>query len=268
MNVGNPSPTCVYLSGMPLRLRVLALIAALFLGGCSSAPPYQGLTADELYAIARTAFEAEDHNEAQRSLDAFLISFPSDARAAEVRMTLAESYFIDEEYVTALSEYQRFIDRFPSHASVSDAALGMCRSSAALSPPIQRDQAYTAEAQQVCSNVAIDYPGTPAAAEASRTAAEMRLKLAQKLHQIADYYFRRDFNDSAIIYWQMVEEQYADTEWAPRALLGIMNAYEEIGYEDLVAETRKKILDSYPASEEARGLAAGASEPTPSGGAR
>ena len=66
----------------------------------------------------------------------------------------------------------------------------------------------------------------------------------------------------------MVEEQYADTEWAPRALLGIMNAYEEIGYEDLVAETRQKILDSYPTSEEARGLASGATELTPSGGAR
>jgi outer membrane protein assembly factor BamD len=268
VKLGNPSPPGVYLSGMPLCLRFLALIAALFLAGCASAPPYQGFTADELYTTARTAFEAGDHSEAQRALDAFLISFPSDDRAAEVRMTLAESYFIDEEYVTALSEYQRFIDRFPSHPSAPDAALGMCRSSAAMSPSIQRDQAYTEEAQQVCSNVATDYPGTAAAAEASRTASEMRLKLAQKLHQIADYYYRRDFNDSAIIYWQMVEEQYADTEWAPRALLGIMNAYQEIGYEDLVAETRQKILDSYPTSEEARALAGGASETTPSGGAR
>jgi outer membrane protein assembly factor BamD len=265
---GNPSRTCVYLSGMPTRLRFLPLIAALFVGACSSAPPYQGFTADQLYATANTAFDSGDHNEAQRALDAFLISFPSDERAAEVRMKLAESYFVDAEYVTALSEYQRFIDRFPSHPSAPDAALGMCRASAAMSPSIQRDQAYTEEALQVCGNVAADYPGTPAAAEATRTASEMRIKLAQKLHQIADYYYRRNFNDSAIIYWQMVEEQYADTEWAPRALLGIMNAYQEIGYEDLVAETRQKILDSYPDSAEAREVASVASETTPSGGAR
>ena len=42
----------------------------------------------------------------------------------------------------------------------------------------------------------------------------------------------------------MVENQYADTQWAPTALSNIVKAYEKIGYQDLVAETRKKILDS------------------------
>jgi outer membrane protein assembly factor BamD len=265
---GNPSWAAVYLSGMFPRLRPWPFAAAVLLAGCSSAPPYQGLDADQLYALAQQAYESDDHSEAQRAFDRFLISFPTDERAAQARMTLADSYFQDEEYVTALSEYQRFIDRFPTHPSAPDAALGMCRSSAALSPPIQRDQAYTEEAQEVCSNVAADYPGTPAAAEAARTAGDMRLKLAQKLYEIAEYYFRREYYDSSIIYWEMVEEQYADTEWAPRALLGIMEAYEEIGYEDLVQETRQKILDEYPNSEEARGLSGGAAALAPAGGSR
>ena len=72
----------------------------------------------------------------------------------------------------------------------------------------------------------------------------MRLKLAAKLHSIGEYYFRRKFWDSSIVYWDMLEKQYPDTEWAPRALVGIMRAYEEIGYQDLLAETRQKILDS------------------------
>jgi outer membrane protein assembly factor BamD len=249
-----------------MRLRpLLGLLAAGLFAACSSAPPYQGFTADQLYTHAVESFESGKHNEAQRALDQFLITFSTDDRVAQARMMLADSYFRDEEYVTALSEYQRFIDRFPTHPEASVAALGMCRSSTQLSPSIQRDQAYTAEAETVCQNVVSDYPGTPAASEAAALSAEMHLKLAQKLYEIADYYFRRKFWDSAIIYFEMVEEQYADTSWAPAALLGIMQSYEEIGYDDLVQETRQKILDSYPNSPEARELGSGSAS-VPSGG--
>lgn len=253
MNSGNPHGRAVYLFRMSMRLAP-ALAAALLLASCSSAPPYQGVEADELFAIAMRALETGDHGEAERALDRFILSFPTHQRATEARMMLADFYFQDEQYITAISEYQRFLDRHPTHPSASDAALGRCRGSAALSPTVQRDQSYTEEAEEVCRNVTEDYAGTPAAAEAARIAGEMRLKLAAKLYEIGEYYFQRNFNDSAIIYWEMVEEQYADTSWAPKALLGIMNAYDEIGYQDLVQETRQKILDTYPNSEEARGL--------------
>ena len=252
-----------------MRSRLPVTVALVLSAACASAPPYQGVAASELFAIAQDAFEIEDYQEAQQAFDRFLLSFPSDDRAPQARMMLAESYFLDEQYITALSEYRRFLNRFPDHASAPDAALGTCRSSAALSPNIQRDQSYTTAAEDVCGNVVADYPGTPAADEARETAQQMRLKLAQKLHEIAEYYFRRGFYDSAIIYWEMVEEQYADTPVAPTALLGIMRAYEEIGYDDLVEEARQKILDMYPNSEEARGLANSASAlATPSGGVR
>ncbi len=253
---------------MSMRLH-LSVTAALFSVACASAPPYQGVAAPELFEIAQGALDVGDYEEAQEAFDRFLISFPSSDRAAEARMLLAEAYFSDEQYITALSEYRRFLNRFPDHSSAPDAALGTCRSSAALSPNVQRDQSYTAEAENVCNNVAADYPDTRAADEARETARQMRIKLARKLHEIADYYFRRKFYDSAIIYWEMIEEQYADTELAPAALLGIMKAYEEIGYDDLVEEARQKILDVYPNSEEARGLGSNASAlAVPSGGVR
>ena len=248
----------------------LSVAAALVLSAaCASAPPYQGVVATELFALAQAALETEDYEEAQLAFDRFLISFPSDDRAPEARMMLAEAYFLDEQHITALSEYRRFLNRFPDHASAPEAALGTCRSSAALSPNIQRDQSFTAEAENVCGNVAADYPGTPSAGEALRIVQQMRLKLARKLHEIADYYFRRRYYDSAIIYWEIVEGEYADTELAPTALLGIMKAYEEVGYDDLVEEARRKILDMYPDSEEARGLGSSASAlAPPSGGVR
>jgi len=220
-----------------MRLYAPLAFAIVLLSACRSAPPYQGLGATALHEIAERAYSVGDHDEVVRAVDQLLVLFPDYERAPEIRLLLAQSHLDEEDYFLALAEYQRFLDRFPSHASAPDAALGMCRSSAALSPDIQRDQSYTDEAEVQCTNVAVDYPGTAAAEEASRIAREMHLKLAEKLHNIANYYYRRDYYDSA-----------------PRALLGIMRAYQEIGYDDLVQETRQKILDSYPDSEEARSL--------------
>jgi outer membrane protein assembly factor BamD len=243
---------------------VLALAAGA--SACRTAPPYQGMEANDLHALAELKFRERDYDEAERALNRLFVAFPSYARTPEARLLLADTYFADEQYITAGAEYRRFIDRYPQDPRVPVAAIGLCHSSAATSPDIQRDQSPTEDAAVVCRNVATDYPGTPQAEEAGRIAGQMRFKLAEKLHTIADYYFRRKFWDSSIMYWDLVEKDYPDTAWAPRALLGIMRAYEKIGYADLVEETRKKILDSYPNSPEARELTDGAAPARTTGG--
>ena len=237
-----------------MRSRLL-LIVALALSACRSAPPYQGLEAADLHALAQREFEAGDYEEAARALNRLFVAFPSYGRTVEARLLLADAYFRDEQFITATAEYRRFLDRFPTDPQAPVAALGLCLASAATSPTIERDQSATEDAQLVCGNIALDYPGTPQGIEAGRIAGEMRKKLAEKLHTVAQYYFRRKFWDSSIVYWDMLEKQYPDTEFAPRALFGIMQAYEEIGYQDLVAETRQRILETYPTSIEGRLLA-------------
>jgi outer membrane protein assembly factor BamD len=247
------------------NLLALALVAALT--ACRSTQPYQGMEAPDLHALAELKFREGEFDEVERALNRLFIAFPGYARTPEARLLLADSYFTDKQFITAGSEYRRFIDRYPSDPRAPIAAIGLCRSAEATSPDIQRDQSPTEDAELVCRNVATDYPGTPQAEEAGRIAEQMRIKLAEKLNEIAEYYFRRKFWDSSIMYWDMIEKQYPDTVWAPRALLGIMRAYERIGYQDLVEETRKRILDSYPNSPEARDLAAGAPPPAGAGGA-
>jgi outer membrane protein assembly factor BamD len=246
------------------KLLPLAVLAGVI--ACRSTPPYQGMEANDLHALAELEFREGDYDEVERALNRLFIAFPSYARTPEARLLLADSYYADEQFITAAAEYRRFIDRYPQDPRAPVAAIGLCHSSAATSPDIQRDQSPTEDAAIVCRNVATDYPGTPQAEEAARIAEQMRLKLAEKLHTIAEYYFRRKFFDSSIMYWDMVERDYPDTVWAPRALLGILRAYERIGYADLVEETRKKILDSYPNSPEARELTDGAPAARTSGG--
>lgn len=249
------------------HLKPLGLVAIVLLTACHTPDPYRGLEAGDLFALATKEFDAAKYESAQRALDRLFIAFPTYERAAEAQLMLAETYVRRKEYVTAQNEFTRFIDRFPTDPSAPDAALRRCQAAVALSPTVQRDQKYTEDAEVQCRNVASDYPGTPSATAAAQIADLMHLKLAEKLYTIGDYYYRRKFYESSITYYQMIEDDYSTTAWAPKALLGIMRAYQKIGYQDLVDETKQKILDTYPNSEEAKGLASagGASAGAPTG---
>lgn len=249
------APNLLRRSTLPI---LIPLVASACGGGANSR--YQGMDAEALFRLATTEYEEGDHDNAIDALDRLLITFGDWARVADARLLLADAHFAKEEYHTARSEYQRFLDRHAGHPRSPDAALGICRSLARLSPVPQRDQADTQEGIAVCRNVVIDYSGLPQAAEAAEISNELRRVLAQKEFQNGEFYFKRKLYDSAIIYWEFVANLYPETEWAPRALLGIYQANTEIGYDDLAEEAREQLLERYPdsaAAAEVRGNGSG-----------
>ena len=243
------------MSSIIRRTPIVALLS-LALQGCGSAQPYQGMTADQIYALAVQEYEAGEYGDAIKALDRLFLSFAGFPQAADARLLLAHANFANGDFLTAQSDYTRFLDRHPSDAAAPEAALGVCKSLAELSPIPERDQTYTQDAQSVCRNVVLDYRGTPQAVEAAEIAEGMRLKLAQKDYLNADFYFRRELYDSAIKYFQFVVDTYADTEWAPRALLGIYRSNLAIGYDDLAEDARQQLLAQYPDTPAAREVSA------------
>lgn len=248
---------------MSIRFLRLTALALPFLGAtsCASAPPFAGMTADELFALGEREFAEGDWEEAAEVLDHLLlrVADPSFARAPEARFMLAQAYFNDEDYFTAQSEFIRFLDRFPGHPQAPDAALGACRSVAERSPIPERDQSATEQAVTICRNVVFDYSGLDdeVAEQAQEIVNRMRSKLGEKVYLNARHYFDREFYDSAVIYFEIVVEQYGDTRWAPRAIMGMIDAYQEVGYEEEVEQWRRTLLNSYPDSPEARAIANG-----------
>jgi outer membrane protein assembly factor BamD len=229
-----------------LALSVLPLILA-----CGGGDPYQGLDAETLYRMGETELEEGDAENAIEVLERLHLSYGDWPRIPDAGMLLAQAHFENDDYLTARSEYRRFLDRFADNPRAPEAALGECRSLAAMAPHPQRDQGYTEEAITVCSNVVVDYARTPAAEEAERLRTQLRRTMAEKEYLNANHYFRRRQYDSAIIYYQFVVDLYPETEFAPRALLGLVRSNEAIGYADLAEEARDRLLREYPDSPEA-----------------
>ncbi len=230
----------------------LAALVACLCAACASAPPYAGLTAAQLFGHAQEAYDREDWEEATRALERLVQGAPGFDRTAEARMLLAQAYLNKGDYVTASSEFVRFSSAYPTHELMTGAALGLCRSHARLSPILDRDQQYTVQALSSCQAVSLDYPGTPEAAEADSIRGAMVEKLAWKDVGRGEFYFDRGLLDSGLIYFEQALESYPETSAASAALLFIYRTYRRLEYEEEAAEARRRLLDRYPNSPEAR----------------
>lgn len=239
---------------MPLAALLLAF------GACSGGNPYKGMSDQQLYNLAKQEYKKKDYGHAIRVLNYLALNYGNSKYLADAQMLLAESDFGNKQYLTAQSDFEAFVQRYPADPRAADAALGMCRSLAAMSPIPERDQTYTNEALTVCNNVITDYPSTNQSDSAQAVAQRMRNKLAHREYLDAEFYLRRDLVDSAIRYFGFVVSDYPHSPWAPRALLGVYRANLQIGYKDLAAQAKQRLLNSYPNSKEAKSLASDGSK--------
>ena len=241
---------------MPVTsMRSLLIVALFALAACGgNRDIYQGMDAPALFRLAQQEFEEGEHENAIRTLDRLILAYGEWERLPEARLLLAQTYGAQEEYLTAASEYRRFLDRYPGHRLAPEAALGRCRALAEMSPRPERDQTYTRDALTECANTAVDFAGTEQAAEAGRIAGEMRETLAQKDYLNGEFYLRREMYDSAIKYFEFVVQNHPNSDVAPRALLGIYKANTAIGYDDLAEDAAERLLAQYPDSPAAAEL--------------
>lgn len=234
-------------------LAVTALFAAACGGGVSQ---YQGVPPERIYDVADSAFGQGSYDDAIEALDRILISHGDWDRIPEARLMLGHAHFAKEDFLTARAEYQRFLDRYAGHPGSGEASLGICQALASLAPNPQRDQGYTQEAMGACRNVVVDFAGRQEAVDAADISNGLRLVLAEKEYENADFYFRRRMYDSAIKYYEFVVTLYSESEFAPQALLGIYYSNQAIGYQDLADEARDRLYLDYPDSEAAETLRA------------
>lgn len=244
-----------------MRTGTTTTVALLFLGamllGCASAPPYQGMDADQLFEMGAAKYLEEDWDETIDIFERVITVDPTFDRLVEARMYLARAYYNRGDYITAVSEFSRIMDRHPGHPLAPEASMGICKSYVAQSPHVQRDQTPTVQAWTACQNTVADFGGQAVAAEAAELRDQMFEKLAQKRYEEGEFYLRRKVYQSAILYFNLFLDEFPNTEWVDDALLGLFKAYVGTGWDREAEEVRTRILRDFPDSEAAREIGSG-----------
>ncbi len=242
--------------------RLAALLAALLLLTGSAACYHHGtnlgtLGADQLFERGMSKYQSHDWDDAITAFQQFTFRFPTHGRVEEARYMLAQSYFGKGEYVTAAHEFSRLADDYPTGPWADDARFRTCQAYLRLSPDPQLDQEYTRAAIDHCQSLVAYYPDSEYAPKAKAIVEDMQTKLAQKLFEGGEYYFKRKAFDSAIIYFQDVVTKFPDTKVAPEALLKVVQAYQKIGWTEEADAAKQRLLQSYPNSAAAKAVSDG-----------
>jgi outer membrane protein assembly factor BamD len=237
----------------------LVIFAAIAAVSCAGRPQnLQQLGPDGLMERGQSYLRERKWTDAIAAFELFVIQYPSHARVQEARFRLAEGYFGKKEFITAGEEFARLASDFPAGPWGDDARFKVCESYYRLSPKTQLDQQYTRAAIDHCQSLVAYFPNSEFAPRAQALSEELRHKLADKEFQAGEFYYKRGAYDSAIIYYEVMLRDFADTGYAPRALLRLYQTYETIGYKEEAETAKARLLKDYPNSPEARGL-----QPTP-----
>lgn len=236
----------------PRRWTLSGLLLVVGLAGCASAEPLRGLDADALFQRGVEKAAGKHWTDAINAFERFILSYPNDPRNQEAHYRLAQAYFGKKEYITSASEFTRLATDYPNGPYADDARFGVCQSYAELSPRSELDQQYTHAAIDACQSLITYYGTSEFVPRARQIVVQMTEKLADKSLENAEFYFKRRAWNSAVIYFQATINTYPTTAAAPKALLGLIQSYDNLGYKDEAATARQRLLHDYPESEAAR----------------
>jgi len=120
---------------------------------------------EEAYQVAFEHLKAGRYADARREFEAFLAAHPDHDLAANAQYWLGEVAYVERDYETALAAFGRVLERYPGARKSPDALLksGYCH----------YELKHLDRARAVLERVVRDYPGTPAATEASERLARM-----------------------------------------------------------------------------------------------
>ncbi|OIO67476.1 MAG: hypothetical protein AUJ47_00150 [Candidatus Marinimicrobia bacterium CG1_02_48_14] len=145
---------------------------------------------------------------------------PAGEYADDAQYSLAETWYFREEYLIAIDEYDRLIQRMPNSPLIPQASWRKAECYYLLSPDYRLDQTLSERALKELQNFVDIFPQDENRIQAAKYIVEIRSKLAHKLYGSGVLYLKLREWDSAKLYFDVVLENYYDTEYLENALMG------------------------------------------------
>ncbi|MEX2456674.1 MAG: outer membrane protein assembly factor BamD [Balneolaceae bacterium] len=232
-----------------MRTFVILFLAVLTLTSCRSQDLIRpGDSLEVAFEKAKSQYDDEDWTDAARSFETVISIGRGTDVGQEAQYLLAESYYNSRRYLLAASEYERYATFYPRSERREEVDFKTGLSYYQMSPRYRLDQTYTRTAIDNFRLFNSRYPESDRREEAAEFISELREKLARKQYTAAEFYMRTNRYNAAAVYYDLVIDEYPETEWAEQALVDQIDAY--ILYADNSVSARQKeryeqALESY-----------------------
>ena len=190
------------------------LVLTAFLSGCGIIdyfylPPPED-TAQELFEAGNDAMREKDYVAASGYFSKLKDNFPFSPYAVEAELSLADCYFLDEEWGMASDAYKEFETLHPRHEAIPYVLYNIGMANLNGYPSIDRPSSQVEEAYSYFSRLRESYPTTEYAAVAEEKMKECRKLMAEHELFYADFYFRMERYASALSRYQGILRDFSD----------------------------------------------------------
>lgn len=209
-----------------MRKVLILTLAAFALISCRSQDLIRpGDTLEVAFEKAKSQYDQEKWSSAADAFETVVSIGRGTDIGQEAQFLLAESYYNNRRYLIAASEYDRYASFYPrsERRELVDFKAAVCYYN--LSPRFKLDQTYTQQAVERFRLFNSRYPNSERVAEASDYIIELRNKLARKQYEAAEFYKRTNRFNAAIVYHDLVIDNYPESIWAERALVDQIESY-------------------------------------------
>jgi outer membrane protein assembly factor BamD len=200
-------------------------------------------------------WDTTKYQDAIDKLQDIIDNYPYSELAIVANLEIADSYFARERFEEALSYYRDFAELHPNHARVPYALQrsALCYYHQARDPG--RDQTFTRQAVAQLEDLMKRFPDSAEAREGEALWRELRTRLGTHVMQIGDFYMNRDEYPSAANRFRQVLNQYPGLGLDPEALYKLGVCYERMNLTDEASRIFQVILDNYGDTEVAESAA-------------
>jgi outer membrane protein assembly factor BamD len=229
-----------------MRKILVIIILSLAVWGCGSSVDTSNYTPTQRQAYAMKLYNDEDYLDAIQEFQAVILQYPGNVVVDSAQYYLAESRYQRGEYILGAYEFSKLIKTMPASKLIPDAQFMLADCYYELSPDYRLDQQYTKKAIEEFQAFIDFFPTNEKVKEAEKKINELNDKLAHKEYNTANLYNIMGDNESAILYYTKVVDDYHDTQYAPLALYDEINLLVSINENNKALEEIGKFLERYP----------------------
>ena len=226
---------------------LLACTTLLMLQGCASTPKTD-LTPQELYAQGETAFNKSRYPQAIESWKKVKETFPDPELAAKAEIGIANSYFLNTDYIEAGAAYEDFRKLHPTHELAQFALYRQALASHNLITGIDTDQTPTKNALTLFETFVRQYPKSQYVGKVQEKIVDCRAKLAQYEIYVGRFYYRTDYYIASIGRFEKVLADFPDYAGHDETLFYLGKSALEIRDNDKMKAAFTRLLREYPKS--------------------
>ncbi len=243
-----------------MRLATIVLVVVGWMSGCALLPDQIDETKDwsaqKLYSEATSNISESDWEGAIDLFEKLEARYPFGRYAQQALLESAYAYYKFNEPESAISTIDRFIKTYPRHPNLDYAyylrgLVNFNRGDSIIAKvlprdPAERDAGATRQAYLDFAEVIKRFPQSRYAKDAGQRMVFLRNNLAQYEMHVADYYMRRGAYVAASSRAKTVIENYQGTPAVPVALETLVQAYRELGLDDLAIDAERVLKLNYP----------------------